>query len=315
MSQFSMVLIWAWLMASSFVVSGHMVMYASPIATSGMRFLMALVLMLPALLIYWRRESSDRFVVQFRKLFCDSQRVFHYLIISGSLVGFFICLFSALKSTTPLNTSVLYTLVPLIGVLIARVWLGEAMPLLRMLGFVIGSMGAILVLFATQGGGHFRWHQGDIIFLGGCILLALHVVATQRWGRKLGALPGAFMMMFFGMLWLLPITLVWGDLSTVQWLSYGFWSNILYLTVFTTMGTFLLQQKVVFVSGASRLLAFSYTIPVWVAFYTAMIQSRLWSLVDLGFISGLLLLLVALFLIDGRNTVRNLPHESNSTAK
>ncbi|MBU1294752.1 MAG: DMT family transporter, partial [Gammaproteobacteria bacterium] len=243
-----------------------------------------------------------------------------YVVISGALVGFFIGLFVALQSTTPLNTSVLYTLVPLIGVMIARVWLKEVAPLWRVIGFVLGSIGAMTVLFSTQGfsvqdNDGFQWHSGDYIFVGACFLLALHVVSVQKWGRSLGALSGAFMIMLFGTLWLLPIALIWGELDQVQWLSQGFWINVLYLTVFTTLFTFVLQQRLVMTVGASRLLAISYTIPVWVALFTALTQSRLLSLVDWPFASGIVFLGVALFLIDGNLSKVKLAHGSNSTSK
>lgn len=314
MSSFFTLLLWAWLMASSFIVSGHMVEYASPVATSAFRFLLAMLIMLPVLLISWQRANLNK-TEQLKALFASRLRLFHYVVISGALVGFFIGLFVALQSTTPLNTSVLYTLVPLIGVMITRVWLNEIAPLWRVVGFVLGSIGAMTVLFSTQDNNGFQWHSGDYIFMGACFLLALHVVSVQKWGRSLGALSGAFMIMLFGTLWLLPIALIWGELDQVQWSSQGFWVNVLYLTVFTTLFTFVLQQRLVMIVGASRLLAMSYTIPVWVALFTALVQSRLLSLVDWPFASGIVFLGIALFLIDGNLSKVKPTHGSNSTAK
>lgn len=298
MNQFIMLLLWAWLMASSFVVSGHMVEYASPIATSAFRFLLAMVILFPVLLFQWHRAKLSK-SEQLKALFASRQRLFHYAVISGSLVGFFIGLFVALKSTTPLNTSVLYTLVPLMGVLIAKVWLKEAAPFLKVLGFLMGSFGAVVVLLSTQHYDDLQWRSGDYVFLSVCFLLAFHVVSVQKWGRSLDPLPSAFMIMLFGALWLLPIALLWGELDQVMWLSEGFWITILYLTVFTTLFTFVLQQLLVRTAGASRLLAFSYTIPVWVALFTAVSQSRFSSLSDWRLLVGMALVCVALFLIDG----------------
>ncbi len=298
MRQFFTLLLWTWLMASSFIASGFMVDYASPIATSAFRFIVALLVMSLVLILSWRK-SKLAIRDQFKQLFLSKERLFHYVLISGALVWFFIGLFVALQSTTPLNTSVLYTLVPLIGVFIARFWLKEAAPWLRISGFVIGSAGAMIVLFSTQGVSSFEWHSGDYIFLGACFLLALHVVSVQKWGRSLGSLSGAFMIMLFGTLWLLPIALLWGDLSDVKWQSSGFWLYGLYLTIFTTLFTFVLQQRLVMTAGASRLLAFSYTIPIWVALFIATVNGHLSNLFDWGFLLGLLCVFVALLLIDG----------------
>lgn len=289
-------LLWAWLMASSFVVSGHMVQYASPLATSAFRFLLSLLIMLPALMFSWHRAKLN-IVDESRALFRSKIRLLHYVIISGALVAFFVGLFAALESTTPLHTSVLYTLIPLMGVLIAFVWLKEVPTVWRVLGFVLGSMGAMIVLLAAHSSGTFGWNKGDSLFLGACLLLAFHVVSVQKWGRSLGALPGAFMIMLFGSVWLLPIALIWGNIEQVQWLSFGFWSTILYLTIFTTLLTFVLQQRLVTTVGASRLLAFSYTVPIWVAVYTAFSQARWSDLFDFGFITGVSIVLLALILI------------------
>jgi drug/metabolite transporter (DMT)-like permease len=314
MSSLFTLCLWAWLMASSFIVSGHMVAFASPIATSAFRFLLATLIMLPVLLFNWRRAKLNK-REQLYVLFSSRQRLVHYVIISGALVGFFIGLFVALKSTTPLNTSVLYTLVPLLGVFIANVWLKEVAPLWKVVGFVTGSIGAVVVLLSTQNRGGIDWHSGDYIFIGACFLLALHVVSVQKWGRSLGAFSGAFMIMLFGTLWLLPVALIWGELDQVKWLSYGFWVNALYLTVFTTLFTFVLQQRLVMTVGANRLLAFSYTIPVWVALYTAFSKSHLLNLMDWHFVVGAILILIALFLIDGNFSKERVGNGSNAAAK
>lgn len=110
--------------------------------------------------------------------------------------------------------------------------------------------------------------------------------------------------MLFGTIWLLPIAIMWGDLSSVAWGELGFWLNGLYLTVFATLFTFMLQQILVRSVGANRILAASYTIPVWVALYL-LFTTWQWSLLlNMGFALGLVCLLVALYLIDQQNRIR-----------
>lgn len=308
MKGISSLLVWAWLMASSFIVSGNMDAFASPIATTAFRFVLALVLILGLLLVNWQRAGIHRGQA-LSDLFSSKIQCLQYVVISGALVGFFIGLFVALKYTTPLKTSVLYTLVPLVGVFIARVWLSERLNGIKLFGFIIGSIAACLVLFNSQndinpneaGLGLLSWNRGDLIFLFASVLLAIHVVSVQKWGRKLAPLSGAFMIMLFGTLWLIPVALIWGELDKVHWLAKGFWLNGLYLTVFATLFTFILQQRLVASVGANRLLAFSYSIPVWVAFYTAFANKALDDLFNLGFMLGLGLLWLAFVLIEVRS--------------
>jgi drug/metabolite transporter (DMT)-like permease len=310
-------LVWAWLMASSFIVSANMDAFASPIATSVFRFSLALMLIFGALVFQW--QASNLTVFDGLAQLLGSWRVcLQYALISGALVGFFIGLFIALKYTKPLNTAVLYTFVPIFGLVIGIIWLKEALNLMKLAGFLLGSIGACVVLFSSQGevigaqtGSmfsqimsqtvNFDWNKGDMIFLFACVLLSIHVMSVQKWGTRLAPLSGAFMIMLFGVIWLIPIAIIWGDLDKVAWSAMGFWVNGLYLTVFTTLLTFILQQRLVLSVGASRLLAFSYSIPVWVACYTAFSSGQIDRLFNLGFIIGLIILLLAYCLIETKS--------------
>jgi drug/metabolite transporter (DMT)-like permease len=283
-------LCWSCLMASSFVVSAWITPFASPLATTGLRFAFALLIMTPIYLAQPRTYSET-----LMQLLTSPKRLMQYGVISGSLVGFFIGLFTALKTTSSLNTSVIYTLVPLMGAVLALV-LGTPTRLKQWCGYLLGSGGAVTVLLFTREGS-LVWHSGDAIYIGACLLLALHVVSVQLWSKNVSAFTGAYRIMFFGTLWLLPITLLWGELDRVQWSALPFWSMLFYLTVFTTLLTFVLQQAVVSRAGAKRLLAFSYTIPIWVACYSAFSHSSL-ALLSMGFMIGSVFVLIALVLID-----------------
>lgn len=108
--------------------------------------MLALLLMSAIQLIKMQLNKSKRMEVEtigLDRLF-SGQQAWQYFVISGALVGFFIGMFVALQSTTPLHTSVLYTLVPLMGVFVAKVWLGESASLIKVFGFALGSFGAVL---------------------------------------------------------------------------------------------------------------------------------------------------------------------------
>ncbi len=294
MSTRILALVWAGLMASSFVASARITEYASPLVTTGLRFGFALLLMTP---IYCLTRSRRSFSL--RESLYSVRFVLRYLLISGSLVGFFIGLFTALKTTTSLNTSVIYTLVPIIGALIASLF-GQVTGFKQWFGYVLGAGGAIVVLLFTRDGS-IEWHQGDAIYLLACCLLAFHVVAVQRWSAKVSAFEGAYLILLFASVSLLPMVLVFGELGSVQWLNLHFWKLLVYLTVFTTLITFILQQWVTVRAGAACLLGFSYTIPVWVAGYFALSYDD-FSLLSSGFGLGLLMVILALLMIDGRFT-------------
>lgn len=287
-------LLWAGLMASSFVASAHITSYASPLATTGLRFTLALLVMSP---IYFFTQRSTKSALT--TMFKSPILILRYLLISGALVGFFIGLFTALKTTSSLNTSVMYTFVPLLGAMLMLAF-GQRTSRKHWLGYSIGSIGAISVSLFTREA-QLIWHIGDVIYFIACGLLALHIISLQYWGGQVAAFDGAYRIMLFGSFWLIPITLFWGDLSHVAWQAPIFWLLLIYLTLFTTLLTFVLQQLVIRYGGASRLLAFSYTIPIWVAIYQAT-QSEAILLLSYGFMIGAFMVLLAILMIDSHQT-------------
>lgn len=282
-------LLWSLLMASSFVVSAWITAFAPPLSVTFLRFLLALLIMTPVYFAMGGRLS---------RLFRSRKECLTLFVVSGCLVGFFVCLFTALTSTTSLNTSVLYTLVPLIGACLS-VLMGVKTARRQWLGFLTGSVGAITVLFFANIS-QFQWHSGDAVYLCGCVLLACHVVAAQRWCAHYSPFGGAYRIMLCGTIWLLPITLVSGQLTVVQWQVAEFWQMLAWLTLATTLLTFVLQQQVLISGGAGMLLGASYVIPVWVACYSALNDSSM-ALLSPGFITGSALIVTAQWLIGARN--------------
>lgn len=245
--------IWVSLMASSFVVSEQLLPYANPIASTALRFILATLMML----VFVKRALFKQITL---KVLC------HYTIISLLLVLFFLGLFEALKTTTAIKTSVIYTLVPLCSVVLTYLTLKVITPLKLIFAFIIGSVGAIWVLFSsTQQPISFeQWQVGDSIFLAACCCLSLHVILIKKWANKVPATLGAFLIMLLGSILLLPFLFWFGDLSHIAWQQKDFWQVLLYLTVFTTVATFILQQYLLKKVGPNRLLAFTYLIPILV---------------------------------------------------
>jgi len=276
-------LLWVSLMASSFVVSEQLLPYLNPIASTGLRFILATILMFP-------------FIgkVSFEQL--NYSILLRYSFISLFLVLFFIGLFEALKTTTVLRTSVIYTLLPLLSVGITYIGLKIITPKRQIAGFLIGTLGAIWVLmvFTQEKFVFFEWRLGDSIFLVACCCLALHVALIKKWAIDVPPILGAFYIMLLGSLILLPFIILWGDLSNIAWQQSLLWQTLLYLTIFTTIITFYLQQYLLKSVGPNRLLGFTYLIPSFVVISQGIASfSQLYSALP-----GIVLTLIALYLIS-----------------
>jgi len=280
-------LLWVSLMASSFVVSEQLIPFANPVASTGLRFILATLMMLALV-------KGAPFKLLTRKI------LLHYSLISVCLVLFFLGLFEALKTTTALKTSVIYTLLPLFSVILAYLTLKVVTPPKLIIAFIIGSFGAIWVLiaFTQQAFSIEQWQLGDSIFLGACCFLAMHVILIKKWTSDVPPTLGAFYIMLLGSILLLPFLLLFGDLSNVGWQQKEFWQTLLYLTVFTTMATFMLQQYLLKKVGPNRLLAFTYLIPTLVIIPQGI--ENIYTLHNV--LPGILMTVLALYVISKKPT-------------
>ena len=273
---------WVGLMASSFVLSAEMVQHASPLVSTGLRFMIASLIILPLVATQLKRHTNIRALSR-------------YSLISLFLVLFFIGLFESLKTTSAVNTAVIYTLVPLISVAIAFLALGSRTGLISLTGFILGSAGASWVLLASRGQS-LQLQGGDLICLLACISLALHMVLIKRWGSLMPVSVGAFWILFCGSLVLLPLMLLGDGLGQVEWGDLAFWQPLLYLTLMTTVVTTLLQQYLVRTLGPKKLLAFTYLVPSLVLVW----QQGGRILLSPYILPGFALTTLALLLIAGR---------------
>lgn len=289
----ALLLLWVSLMASSFVVSAELIPYANSIASTGLRFVLASIMMLPLVVARYKSSNTE---------FKGNQTVyFQYSLISLFLVLFFVGLFEALKTTTAMKTSVIYTLVPLLSVFLTYFGLRLKTSKTKLLGFLLGTIGAVWVLLAfnKSDADLLTWSMGDGIFLLASLSLSVHVVLVKKWGAGVPPLQGSFYIMSLGSLMLLPLMLLLGELDEVAWDNAKFWQILIYLTVFTTMVTFFLQQYLVQKVGPNHLLAFTYLIPILVVIPQELVVGP--PLINS--LSGILITLLALYLISKEQKV------------
>ncbi|MCF6440139.1 DMT family transporter [Pseudoalteromonas luteoviolacea] len=251
-----LLLVWVGLLSSSFVVSGKVLPYASPIAATCLRFILTSLCLAP---LVWRSSNVKLTVKQ----------IGQYTLISGFLVLFFVGLFESLKTITAEKTAVIYTLLPLISVFLSFIFMGIKTRTSQLLGFLIGTASAIWMLINGQNNlqALSKWQYGDTVFLAACFCLAMHVILIKKWATTQSALTSTFYIALLGSLLLLPIMLFYGDLTHLVWQSHTFWTWLIYLTLFTTLGTFFLQQHLLKKVSPNAFLAMTYLVPAFVIFF------------------------------------------------
>ena len=184
-------------------------------------------------------------------------------MISACQVTFFWCMFLALRFTTALNTSVLFTLVPSISGIYAIFLVRERLAKKQLLALACGMVGAVWVIFRGDLGLllAMAWNRGDLIFFAGCLAMGLYTPLVRLLHRGESMIVLTFWILITGSIWLLLAS--GSQLPEVRWseVPLSVWLGIGYLSLFTTVITFFLTQYAIAYLGPTRVMAYSYLYP------------------------------------------------------
>jgi len=189
-----------------------------------------------------------------------------YGLISASAVGFFWCMFEALRSTSAISTSIIFTLTPGLSGLYSALFLRERLGSQRVFALLCGMGGALWVVFRGDLGRLLAMevNHGDLLFLGGCLLMAAYTPLIKTFHRQESMLVLTFWVLATGTGWLLLLAAP--KLATVDWagIAPAVWLGTIYLAIFSTVITFYLTHLATPPLGPTRAMAYSYFYPAGV---------------------------------------------------
>jgi drug/metabolite transporter (DMT)-like permease len=238
------------LVSTSFTVGAAITAGLDPAVLTLIRFIFAAFLLGPYV---WRK-----FGLHFSwSLFWRSA------VISACLVTFFWCMFLALRFTTALNTSVIFTLVPSIAGVYAVFLVRERLARKQLIALACGMVGAVWVIFRGDISLFLAmaWNRGDIIFFAGCLAMGLYTPLVRLLHRGESMIVMTFWILVTGSLWL--VLVAGSRLPEISWIEVplSVWVGIAYLSLFTTVITFFLTQYAIAYLGPTRVMAYSYLYP------------------------------------------------------
>ncbi|MFP3983878.1 MAG: DMT family transporter [Desulfurivibrionaceae bacterium] len=249
-----LMVICAALVSTSFVVGKAITYGLDPAALTLARFIAAGLLFSPYIFFkYGLKPPSPK----------DLAR---YGAVSLAITTFFWCMFTSLRYTSSLNTSIIYTLVPGLAGIYGAVLLRERLRPRRVFALLFCMFGALWVIFR----GNIdlmmalSFNKGDLIFLAGCLAMGLYTPLVRLLHRGEPMPVMTFWVMITGSVWLLILT--GPKLLTIDWPAVEpvIWAGIIYLAVFTTIITFFLTQFSTIHIGPTRVMAYSYLYPLLV---------------------------------------------------
>lgn len=192
-----------------------------------------------------------------------------FLVIGGAMACYFITMFVALRHTSALNTSVVFTLTPMMAALIGWAVLRQPVGARIMAALAVGCVGALWVIFRGDPARAlgFDIGYGERVFFAG----ALAHAAVPALTRKLAPEARAFDAAFGTVLGALIVTCLYAGSgmvrtdyaalpATVLWVA-------LYLGVATTAASFFLLQVGVARLSPGKVMAYTYLVPSWVVLH------------------------------------------------
>ncbi len=250
----SLMLFAAIVVSSSFTVGEAITHGLDPAVLLLIRYVVAVLCLAPFIL--WR----------YRHFRPGIRQLGGYSLVSASTVGFFWCMFEALRYTTAINTSIIFTLVPGISGIYSALFLHERLGRHRLLALFCGMVGALWVIFQGDVARLLALdvNHGDLLFLAGCFIMAAYTPLVKTFHRQESMVVMTFWVLVTGLGWLLLLAIP--RLASVQWheVSTKVWAGIAYLAIFSTIITFYLTHIATLFLGPTRVMAYSYFYPAFV---------------------------------------------------
>jgi len=150
--------------------------------------------------------------------------------------------FHGLKLTTPINASLILTMVPIIVLILSGWLLKERIGWKKSLGIVLGVSGAIiLTLYGKNIAYNLSGALGDFFILVNAVSYGYYLIVVKKLTAKYNPITLAKWIFIFGTVLIFPFGI--GDLLTTAWETFPMriWLATFYVLIFATFGTYMLN--------------------------------------------------------------------------
>lgn len=223
--------------------------------------------------------------------------ILRYGTISSSIIIFFLAMFEALRWTDPLSTGAIFSLLPLISGIIGVVILGVKLRLPQVVFLILGSMGAIWVLFGGSWSrlSSFDIGWGEILFAMGVLSFAAYAPLIRYLHRGETTASLTFWVLTVGAVMLGLLSLP--ELLATDWpaVPVQVWLWVVYLAVGPTAVTFYLVKYASVQMPPAKVMAYTYLTPSFVLAITAVMSQQM---PGGSVLAGTALTIVALILLQ-----------------
>ena len=227
-------------------------------------------------------------------------------LIACSFLGMVInmlAFFKGLELSTPVNSSVIITISPIIVFIFSAILLKEKIKLIRSVGILFGFVGAlILVLYTAKTGLNApNIPIGNILFIVNSFAYGLYLVLVKPLIEKYNVINLLKWLFLLAIFMNFPVTI--GEFSIVDWTNLPIKEAILpmvFVVVGTTFCTYLFNAYALRTLSPSTVSSFIYLQPIVGIIYAVSTKSDTLSFVS---VIGMILIFIGIYLVTKKQHV------------
>ena len=204
--------------------------------------------------------------------------------------------FKGLQYTTPINGSVIMITVPIIVLILSTILLNEKINKTKVFGISLGLFGALILSLYGQ-----RTESGNNILLGNFLIFinaasySYYLILIKKLTNKYHPFDFIKWLFLFGSLMVLPFGFY--ELTLVDWISLPayIWFSIVFVIVFATFGTYILNPLALTNLKATTVSTFLYLQPIFAGIFAILMGS---DRLDSIKVSAALLIFIGVYLVS-----------------
>ena len=205
--------------------------------------------------------------------------------------------FKGLELSTPINSSVLITTVPIFVFLFSAIIIKESVSKIKIIGITAGFVGALILILKSPSTGFNAPNIpiGNSLFILNSSSFGLYLIFVKPLVEKYNIITLFRWLFLFGLLMNLPIT--FSKFSNVDWINLPFYDAIvpmMYVVIGTTFLTYLLNAYALTKLKASTVSSFVYLQPIVGIIYALTTKNDSLTIVSL---IGMSLIFAGIYLV------------------
>jgi len=229
-------------------------------------------------------------------------------LIACSFLGMVInmlAFFKGLELSTPVNSSVIITISPIIVFIFSAILLKEKIQFLKTIGIILGFMGAvILVLYTSKTGINApNIPLGNVLFIVNSFAYGLYLVLVKPLIEKYNIITLLKWLFLLAVFLNIPVT--FNEFVSVKWADLPIKDAVLpmlFVVVGTTFCTYLFNAYALRTLSPSTVSSFIYLQPIVGIVYAVSTKSDTLSLVS---VSGMILIFIGIYLVTKKKVISN----------